>query len=90
MKAKQISIILEQHRHTETRQHHGGLGEGFTTEEIETHRDYHVIQMRNSAKIDLGSRGPNDLRYVRVGDVLTEAQAEELARYKVFDVTIKA
>lgn len=93
MKSKQVSIVLEQIQQERNYQtfdkgpHDVGEGPWMRVEKLPT--EYLVIQMRNACVLDLGGRGPNDLRTVRVGDRLTEPQAEELARMRAFDVTVR-
>lgn len=85
---KQIAITLEQRLQEQLKQRHENGKLVTYTEALPT--QYQVTKIRNACVIDLGSRGPNDLRFVRVGDLLTEAQAQEIARIKTFDVTITA
>ena len=89
MKDKQIAITLEQVIDEETTQnfdqrHPGG---GPVTDVKEVGRHYNITRMRNAAVIDWET-GSFKNRKLRVGDSLTETEADEIARCKVFDVTV--
>jgi hypothetical protein len=90
MRAKQVSITLEQGLVMKTIQHFdvpGRMLEGPQSEEVIDRREYRVISMRNACVLEVGCNG---IGSVRVGDVLTEEQANVLAGIKCYDVTIKA
>lgn len=84
--AKKISITLEQILAEETTQKHDLRS--YTTEVKPLPTTYKITKMRNAAVIDWG-HGKRGLK-LRVSDVITEAEADELARCQVFDVTIES
>lgn len=84
---KQISITLEQNINTVNKQTWpDGTGPGCspTTTTVEASREYIIVSMRNAVILDW------DSRKLRVGDRLTEKEADSLSRCKVFEVTTKA
>lgn len=90
MKTKQIGIVLEQRIEVQTTQTFdrkpGQVGDGPWTEQHEKPAVYEVTQLRNAVVIDWQSNG---LKEIRIGDELTEDQADAVARCKVYDVTVK-
>lgn len=94
MKVKQVSVQLEQVRHTVKSQRFtkqpGDVGDGPWTTQINLPVTYHVTGMRNAVVLNFHSLGPNDLKSLRVGDVLNEAQAQELASMRDLEVTVKS
>jgi hypothetical protein len=83
MKNKQIVIGLEQIRATAEIQHHEAGCATPRTELIEKPTRYQIIKLRNVAVLGWGLD-----RKLRIGDSLTEAEADELSRCPNFEVTI--
>lgn len=81
MKQKQIAITLQQIKRAHEVQHH--TDSGFTTEVVNDSSVYEVIKMKNACVIDLN--GSNE---IRIGDELSETQADYIARMKCFEVTV--
>lgn len=89
MKEKQVRITLEQVQTVRNVQHFdepGRMVEHPRTEQVPGPTEYHVVRMTNAVAFDYGVLGAPKL--VRVGDVLTEKQAEELNRMQSVEVTI--
>lgn len=83
MKTKLIGITMECVPQESITQHHGGPGEGYTTDSKITRYRYTVTRMKNAAVIEW-----DKTLTLRIGTDLTEEQAEAIARCKTFDVTI--
>lgn len=83
MKTKQVSIQMECVPLEKTTQHHGGVGEGYTSNTEVVGYRYTVTKIRNAATIEWDKK-----LTLRIGTDLTEEQAEAIARCKTFDVTI--
>lgn len=94
MKTKQITITLEQVRSHSTYQRFdkkpGDVGDGPWTETERKETRYDVVGMKNAVVLEFRSFGPNDLKSIRVGDSLTEAQAQEVASMKSYEVIVKS
>ncbi len=89
---KTVHITLEQRRTTETKQHHRGGANytpaDFDTEEIELPTQYEIVGLRNAVVIDWHQHDAGR-HSLKIGDKLSEQEADAIARCPRYEVTVK-
>lgn len=88
---KQISITLERIETTSTRQHFGSPTSGHPTrsETVTDKVEYEVVQLRNAVVVKHESCFRDCSCTLKIGTRITEKQADDVARSKNYEVTVK-